>query len=48
VTEASAHVARFDWSDVAQRTEEVYGALAVRGAKRRPRGPAHVAGVSDA
>jgi glycogen synthase len=37
VTEASAHVARFDWSDVAQRTEEVYGALALRGAKRRPR-----------
>jgi hypothetical protein len=30
-------VARFDWSDVAQRTEEVYGALALRGAKRRPR-----------
>jgi glycogen(starch) synthase len=37
VTEASAHVARFDWSDVAQRTEQVYAALALRGAKRRPR-----------
>jgi glycogen(starch) synthase len=31
VTEASAHVARFDWSDVARRTDEVYAAL-VRGA----------------
>jgi glycogen synthase len=37
VTEASAHVARFDWSDVARRTDEVYGALALRGPKRRPR-----------
>jgi glycogen synthase len=27
VTEASAHVARFDWSDVARRTDEVYAAL---------------------
>src|SRR3954471_1108135 len=36
VTEASAHVARFDWSDVALRTGEVYDALAARGAKRRP------------
>jgi glycogen(starch) synthase len=37
VTEASAHIARFDWSDVAQRTEEVYGALSLRGPRRRPR-----------
>ena len=36
VTEASAHVARFDWADVARRTDEVYDALAARGAKRRP------------
>jgi hypothetical protein len=36
VTEASAHVARFDWSDVARRTAEVYETLAARGAKRRP------------
>jgi glycogen synthase len=36
VTEASAHVARFDWADVARRTDEVYGALRTRGAKRRP------------
>ena len=36
VTEASAHVARFDWADVARRTGEVYDALAARGAKRRP------------
>ncbi|MEA2279279.1 MAG: glycogen synthase [Solirubrobacteraceae bacterium] len=36
VTEASAHVARFDWSDVARRTGEVYGALSARGPKRRP------------
>jgi glycogen(starch) synthase len=36
VTEASAHVARFDWADVARRTDEVYGALAARGAKRSP------------
>jgi len=36
VTEASAHVARFDWADVARRTDEVYGALSARGAKRRP------------
>jgi glycogen(starch) synthase len=34
VTEASAHVARFDWSDVARRTDEVYAAL-VRGAAGR-------------
>ena len=27
VTEASAHVARFDWADVARRTDEVYDAL---------------------
>jgi glycogen(starch) synthase len=38
VTEASAHVARFDWSDVARRTAEVYGTLAARGPKRRPAG----------
>ena len=31
VTEASAHVARFDWADVARRTDEVYDALAARG-----------------
>jgi glycogen(starch) synthase len=30
VTEASAHVARFDWSDVARRTAEVYDELAAR------------------
>ncbi len=36
VTEASAHVARFDWSDVARRTGELYDAVAARGAKRRP------------
>jgi glycogen synthase len=36
VTEASAHVARFDWADVARRTDEVYGALSTRGARRRP------------
>jgi glycogen(starch) synthase len=36
VTEASAHVARFDWSDVAWRTAQVYDSLAARGAKRRP------------
>jgi glycogen synthase len=36
VTEASAHVARFDWADVARRTDEVYDALAKRGAKRSP------------
>jgi glycogen synthase len=36
VTEAAAHVARFDWSDVAARTEEVYDGLVARGAKRRP------------
>lgn len=35
VTEASAHVARFDWSDVAQRTEQVYDALAARPVSRR-------------
>jgi glycogen(starch) synthase len=34
VTEASAHVARFDWSDVARQTDEVYAAL-VRGAAGR-------------
>ena len=27
VTEASEHVLRFDWGDVARRTIEVYGAL---------------------
>jgi glycogen synthase len=42
VTEASAHVARFDWSDVAQRTDQVYGALARRGAQRRPRALPHM------
>ena len=36
VTEAAAHVLRFDWSDVAARTDEVYDGLAARGAKRRP------------
>jgi glycogen(starch) synthase len=36
VTEAAAHVARFDWSDVARRTAEVYDALAARGLRRRP------------
>jgi hypothetical protein len=36
VTEASAHVARFDWADVACRTGEVYDALSTRGAKRSP------------
>jgi len=36
VTEAAAHVARFDWSDVAARTDEVYDGLVSRGAKRRP------------
>src|SRR5262249_45872216 len=36
VTEASAHVARFDWSDVARRTAHLYDGLAARGAKRRP------------
>lgn len=35
VTEASAHVARFDWSDVARRTEQVYDALAARRVRRR-------------
>jgi glycogen(starch) synthase len=35
VTEASAHVARFDWSDVARRTAEVYETLAARGVRRR-------------
>jgi glycogen synthase len=35
VTEASAHVARFDWSDVARRTGEVYGELAARGVRPR-------------
>ena len=28
VAEASAHVLRFDWADVAERTAEVYGELA--------------------
>jgi glycogen(starch) synthase len=37
VTEAAAHVAAFDWADVAQRTEELYDGLATHGAKRRPR-----------
>jgi glycogen synthase len=36
VTEASAHVARFDWGDVARRTVEVYAELAASGARRRP------------
>jgi len=36
VTEAAAHVQRFDWSDVAARTDGVYDGLAARGAKRRP------------
>jgi glycogen synthase len=36
VTEAAAHVERFDWSDVAARTDEVYDLLVSRGAKRRP------------
>jgi glycogen(starch) synthase len=36
VTEAAAHVQRFDWSDVAARTDDVYDGLAARGAKRRP------------
>jgi glycogen synthase len=31
VTEASAHVARFDWSDVARRTDALYGELSGRG-----------------
>jgi glycogen synthase len=31
VTEASAHVARFDWSDVARRTDALYGELSDRG-----------------
>jgi glycogen synthase len=37
VTEASAHVARFDWSDVARRTDEVYVALAGAASGRRQR-----------
>jgi len=37
VTEASAHVARFDWSDVARRTDEVYGALVYRAVTGTPR-----------
>ena len=36
VTEASVHVLRFDWDDVARRTADVYDALSTRGAKRRP------------
>ena len=36
VTEASDHVARFDWVDVARRTDELYDEVATRGAKRRP------------
>src|SRR6476660_5084035 len=36
VTEAAAHVQRFDWSDVAARTDGVYDGIAARGAKRRP------------
>jgi glycogen(starch) synthase len=37
VTEASEHVLRFDWADVAARTAEVYGGLRVR---RHELGPA--------
>jgi glycosyltransferase involved in cell wall biosynthesis len=33
VTEAAVHIARFDWSDVARRTDEVYEALAARRAR---------------
>ena len=35
VTEASAHVARFDWCDVARRTDEVYNGLVARRVRRR-------------
>jgi glycogen synthase len=37
VTEASAHVARFDWSDVARRTDEVYAELVHRAVTGTPR-----------
>ena len=35
VTEASAHVARFDWADVARRTDEVYEDCDSRGVAAR-------------
>ena len=35
VTEASAHVARFDWADVARRTDELYDVVAAAGAFAR-------------
>ena len=34
VAEASEHVLRFDWADVARRTAEVYADLARRGSAR--------------
>ena len=36
VVEASEHVLRFDWNDVAARTLAVYQGLAGRGAPRTP------------
>jgi glycogen(starch) synthase len=35
ITEASAHVARFDWADVARRTDELYDVVAAAGALAR-------------
>jgi glycogen synthase len=35
VAEASEHVLSFDWTDVAQRTAEIYGQLAASRAKQR-------------
>ena len=37
VTEASEHVLRFDWGDVARRTAEVYAELAAARVRARPR-----------
>jgi glycogen(starch) synthase len=42
VAEASAHVLRFDWADIAEQTVQVYGELegASDGARRATRRPA--------
>ena len=37
VAEASEHVLRFDWADIARQTAEVYGELAARSARRAVR-----------
>ena len=38
VTEASEHVLRFDWDDIAQRTRAIYGERGKLGARGRRRG----------